>query len=234
MAQFLGSKGEGASPAQRNGIQGPFWTSWSALYRFARSPVAVYGTYAALLIPLLAHGIVFAEHVWLAANIPPPTVPVPGGSTPPGPGLAAVGPRAVDWRVFAAEFYVAGLFILIARLITDLFCPDRIQRFPFEDDHLVFIGTIKRAKLDMAEAVGEGAPDIAVEVQVVDDLTNLMIKERGDPKAANTRWRKDNYSRPLARFVAAGCYAVGASGVVLFLGWRSWENFGAVRALLPF
>lgn len=218
---------------QNTGIQGPAWTSWSALYRFARSPIALYGTYAALLMPLIAAAIVFAESAWpiLQAQLP---VPSSGEASLPAATASAstLGAQAetkVNWRIFAAELYGAGLFIVVARLLTDLFCPPRIQRFPYEDDHLVFVGSIKRAKLDMAAAAGALSDPVSA-FNVAGDYAKLLEQQRGDPMAVNRRWRKDNFARWPARFLATGCFAIGTVGVVLFLAWRSWGGFYTVHA----
>lgn len=213
------------------------WTSWSALWRYARSPIVVYGTYATLLIPVIAQGIVFAQGVWsVGVAVVPPVGGVP--SPPPTPEQTALVVDAAKalseggWRLFAAQFYVAGLLVVAARLLTDLFCPPRIQRFPYEDDHLVFIGGVKQAKT-FFEGKQSDSDEKATGVAVIAALGRLITKELGSnsAEAVNSTWRKDNYARPWLRGLTAGLYALGTAGVVLFLLWRTAQNARAVTAL---
>jgi hypothetical protein len=191
------------------------WLPWSGLLRFSQSQLVVYGTYATLLIPIVAQAMSYAGEIW------PPALPS-GATRPPASS-------DTQWRLFALWLYFGGLLLFIARLLTQLACPSRIQRFPYEDDYLILAGEINAAKsaIDGAGKPEEEGGDSGAAAA----LARATAISLASSTATLDAWRRDNRSRRAVRVTTAALYMLGSTGVVAYLSWRAIENIGVVIGL---
>jgi hypothetical protein len=175
----------------------------------------LYGTYATLIIPIAAQAIFFVDTIW-SSNV----------------SIIRGVPRSTPdtWRIFAVELYIAGLLLFAARLLTQLFCPPRVQRFPHEDEHLVFIGQTKSAKKAIADLAGE-ADSVEDSGDVGAHLSRATKVLLEGVAATINSWRQDNESWPVLRLFVALLYTLGCIGVVAYLAWRGIGNATAVLQL---
>ena len=183
------------------------WTPWSALWRYSTAQLVMYGTLASMLMPLVAQAILFATAI-------------SGGQNSSGVEKLLL---TEPWRIFAVELYVSGLLLVTGKLFTQLACPERIRRFLFEDDHFVFIGEIKAAKMQLV-ADSTHSQDDSPNAIYSERVARLLESEESSARQTNSAWRETDLSMPILRCVIAVLFGAGSAGIVVFLGWRAFKN----------
>ena len=211
--------GGDAAPTGDNASPATSWVPWSALWRYSTSQIVIYGSLATLLMPLVAEAVTYAHAVLTET-----------ASTAVFEELM----RKQAWRLFAVDLYLSGLLLVIGKLLTQLFCPERIRRFSYEDDHFIFIGEIKTAKAALDAAGGDDISGTAEE-RAIRRIARIVEEKESSVSRTNIAWRRCNVAYPVLRWAIALLFGVGSAGIVAFLGWRGAQNFSAVLGLtVPF
>lgn len=164
--------------------------SWSRLLQYSQSQLVTIGVLAVTLVPIAAQLLVF----WI-------TWTQGVGKEPQGLN---------DLRFLATELYVGGLAALLAKLIVSLACPERIRRFPYEEDFLIYCAEVRSAQENLGDRTAT--------------LADRIAKLGEHASAHQDTWRKANQTSPHLRITAALLFLVGACGVILFLLFRLINN----------
>lgn len=164
--------------------------SWDRLHLFAQSQLVSIGVVAVTLVPIAAQLIVF----WY--SLYPPT----------GNNNAKV--DAI--RFLATDLYVGGLAMLLGKLFVSLACPERIRRFPFREDFLIYSADSRQAQSSL------GDRQLTIEAKVLRRAVN------SDTHLAT--WNLSNHSMAGLRAAIAMLFATGTLCVGSFLVYRLFHN----------
>ncbi len=170
---------------------------WSRLYFFSQSQLVSIGIFAVTLVPIAAQLIVF----WYSLNLP-----AEGGGTK----IDAI-------RFLATDLYIGGLVMLAGKLIVSLACPERIQRFPFREDFVIYSADARRAQ----ERLGDKPSS----------LEDRVMKRAEDAPAHQKSWNDANMSLPRTRGLIAALFIAGTCCVGSFLLYRLFYNTAKTTAM---
>jgi hypothetical protein len=110
--------------------------------------------------------------------------------------------------VLAQGLYISGVLILAAKLLVELFCPERIKRFPYQDDHLVFHGEVREAQETIKRCLSELKSTETL------SYTASLIKNRVQNSAGITeKWDSDNQSLFFVRSITGTLFCLGFLGM---------------------
>lgn len=190
--------------------------TWDTLWRYSQAQIVTYACFATLAIPIFAQLVLFVREAQMH--------------------VSALD-RNWTWRLFAAELYYAGLLMLVARSLVQVFCPRRIQRFPLEDEHFLYVTTIRTTTKGLGNA-DETAPHAPAERSGAEKLAGALQprldSEITDPATAKKDWELEAARYPLLRWLIGLLYSIGTAGVLLYLITRAIENIGRVSILTQF
>jgi hypothetical protein len=186
-----------------------FSVAWNTLWVYSQSQVVTFACFATIAIPILAQLVIFVRLAQISAPIFDNTL---------------------TWKIFAAELYYAGLLIFTARSLVQIFCPKRIQRFQYEDQHFLYVTKVRTTTAELLKRAAD--PDEDEQLSGPQELTEAARRELNDaiihPITAKKDWEKENLRlRPL-RWIIAMLYGIGTVGVLTYLIIKAIENIQRV------
>ncbi len=183
---------------------------WEKLLNYSSSQIVTFGSYATLAIPILVQVVIIVVSVFgMSAK------DVMGGYEPT-----------------AKMLYASGLFLVLGKLLVQLFCPERIRRYPNEDDHLVYIGEVRHAQTVIKNWSQSREGEVQKLAQSADGFLGQIVKSHVEGLAdTNQWWQRDNESKSKLRYAIALFFILGGIGFLSFMIWRLFGNIFNVFGL---